>query len=112
MSRKTVLLIEENPASRSAIKSLLQQRGFEVTGHPSAEEAYRCNGHPYDVAVIDVRLPGQQGPAYARHLRSLHPETRIIFVTAANAVSEIGESLPGSAVLIKPVDVDFLAKLL
>lgn len=112
MNRRTVLLIDDDARSLFAMEAILQARGFAVTAHPDAEQAHACNGHPYDVAIIDVRLPGEQGPDYARGLLAKHPNTRIIFVTAYNGVSEIGESIPGSVVLIKPIDMDTLVKLL
>jgi DNA-binding NtrC family response regulator len=112
MNRRTVLVIEDDPRSLFALESVLQARGYAVTGHPNAEQARACNGHPYDVAIIDVRLPGEQGPEYARSLHAKHPETRIIFVTAYNGVSEIGATVPGAIVLIKPIDMDTLTKLL
>jgi DNA-binding response OmpR family regulator len=112
MNRTKVLIVEDDARSLFALESVLQARGFAVTAYPTAEEAHRCNGHPYDVAVIDVRLPGQQGPDYARQLRNKHPDTRIIFVTAFNGVSELGSTIPGSIVLVKPIDVDTLVKLL
>ena len=111
MSAPRILIIEDDPRSLFALQSVLQSRGYDVTGFASAEEAHRHNHHPYHAAIIDVRLPGEQGPAYAQRLHQNHPDTRILFVTAYDAVPEL-RALPGSVVLVKPIDVDLLTRLL
>ncbi|HVX85005.1 MAG TPA: response regulator [Phycisphaerae bacterium] len=107
-----ILLIEDDPRSLFALQSVLQSRGYDVAGYATAEEADRCNGHPYDAAIIDIRLPGEQGPDYARRLLAQHPDTRILFVTAYDSIPPLNTPIPGSVVLIKPIDVDLLTRLL
>ncbi len=107
-----ILLIEDDPRSLFALHSVLQSRGYDVTGYATAEEAAACNGHPYDAAIIDIRLPGEQGPDYAQRLHAKHPDTRILFVTAYDGVPQLKTAIPGSVVLIKPIAVDRLTRLL
>jgi CheY-like chemotaxis protein len=108
---KKILVIEDDAKSRYALQSVLEARGFDVTAVSSAEEAHQVNGHPYSAAVIDIRLPKKQGNHFAEELRQEHPNLRIIFVTAYHDTGiQIG--IPGSVLLIKPIEMDVLCQLL
>ncbi|MGN6370978.1 MAG: response regulator [Phycisphaerae bacterium] len=111
MQPKTILLIEDDPKSKYAIQTVLQDQGHTVNAFSSAEEATDATG-PFDAAIIDVRLPNQQGPDFAVHFKHNNPRSRIIFITAYDGIPHIPQPIPGSVVLVKPIDMNVLTKLL
>jgi DNA-binding response OmpR family regulator len=111
MKRKRILVIEDDAKSRFALESVLQDRGYDVVAVGSAEEAEaKMDHHPFDAAVVDMRLPKKQGPDFARDLHKKNGDTRIIFVTAYH--EDVHAPIPGSVLLIKPIQMDVLCKLL
>ena len=112
MAHSKVLIVEDDPKSLYAFKSVLQARGFDIVATASAEDALACDVSDCDTALIDVRLPKMQGTDLALHLREKHPSLRIVFVTAYNGVDKIQERVARSAVMLKPVDIDSLLRLL
>jgi CheY-like chemotaxis protein len=112
MKGKKILIIEDDPKSLYALKSVLEARGYTVTAVSTAEEAAALNCDGFTAAVIDIRLPAQQGTEFALQLRDKHPHTRIIFVTAFHDDDALHATLPGSVVLIKPIEMDVLCQLL
>jgi len=110
-SPKKILVIEDDAKSRFALRPVLEERGFHVTAVASAEEAAEVNGHPYSAAIIDIRLPNKQGNHFAEELRQTHPDLRVIFVTAYHDTA-IRIAVPGSVLLIKPIEMDVLCQLL
>ena len=111
MQRKKILIIEDDGKSRFALESVLQERGYEVLSVGSAEEAEAQMGHQqFDAAVVDMRLPKKQGTDFARDLRKRYKDIRIIFVTAYH--EDVHAPIPGSVLLIKPIQMDVLCKLL
>ena len=111
MIPKNILLIEDDPKSRYAIQTVLQDQGHSVQSFSSAEEAVETSD-PFDAAIIDIRLPQQQGPDFAIQFRRKNPHIRIIFITAYDGTPQVRQALPGSAVLVKPIDMATLTKLL
>lgn len=79
----SVLLVEDNPAMRALIRSLVE----EVTpvvhecesgrGAVAAYEAIRP-----DLVLMDIELEGLDGIAATRAIRRLDPDARVIIVTA------------------------------
>ena len=72
---------------RAALKNVLAlcARIPEISdaqGFAGAEEAIAwLRGHPCDLALLDICLPGMDGIALAKKIRELQPETGIVFVT-------------------------------
>jgi DNA-binding NtrC family response regulator len=111
MKSKSILLVEDDPKSKYALETVLQDHGHTVHSFSSAEEAAEASNH-FDAAVIDIRLPNQQGPDFAIAFKKKNPDIRIIFITAYDSVPHLRQTLPGSVLLVKPIDMSVLTKLL
>jgi DNA-binding response OmpR family regulator len=111
MKGKKILIIEDDPKSLYALKSVLEARGFDVVAVSTAEEAAAIDYNDFAAAVIDIRLPEKQGTEFAMDLREKHPYMRIIFVTAFHDDDALHATLPGSILLIKPIEMDVLCQL-
>lgn len=85
MTNPTVLLVEDHPFQRQAIQEYLASQSVGVVAVGSAEEFRRMvdAGLP-DLAILDVRLPGEDGFALARWLRARSPDVGIIMLTSAD----------------------------
>jgi PAS domain S-box-containing protein len=83
--RATILLVEDEDATREAITDYLEQNAFQVVGVASAEEALRtCERLPagrIDVLLTDVVMPGMSGIDLASKLRSQLSEIKVIFIS-------------------------------
>ena len=69
---------------RFTLETVLRSHGFEVTAFGTAEEAKK-NLDGATAAIIDLRLPDQQGDALAREIREKNPAARLIIITAYDA---------------------------
>ena len=58
---------------------------------------------PFDLAFLDIYLPGESGIAIAEALQSLSPETGIAFVSTSEAHAVQAFSLHALHYLVKPV---------
>jgi signal transduction histidine kinase len=71
----TVLVVDDDPDARALVERLLRRGGAEVTAAGSAEEAMALiDRRPPDVLVSDIGMPGEDGVALIRRVRSLDPE--------------------------------------
>jgi len=79
-----VLIVDDQPAFRRQLRTLLDRAGLEVVGEagdiPSAET--QAQSLQPDLAVVDVLLPGVSGIEGAPRLKALAPNMRVILVSA------------------------------
>ncbi len=88
MSLYRVLIVEDNRelarVLRAAILSLGEEK-FEVVEVPSGEEALLELGRGnYDLAIVDVVLPGIDGVRFAKKFRAMFPDANIILISGAD----------------------------
>ena len=106
-----VLLIEDDKRLSHLIGKVLVEEGFSVDaaydGDTGLEIALRG---AHDVAVIDWMLPGRDGPAVVRAIRSAHVPTAVLMLTARTQVEDRVAGLYSGAddYLVKPFAFDEL----
>jgi CheY-like chemotaxis protein len=103
---KTVLIVDDSPLSRSALRTQLTHWGFACTDAASAAEALDAlrDGAP-DAILIDLEMPHVDGPELASTLR-LDPRTctiPLVLLSSVNWRAEPQERLLFNAVVTKPV---------
>ncbi|MEK6612445.1 MAG: response regulator transcription factor [Gemmatimonadota bacterium] len=82
-----VLVIEDDPTIGPFIKRGLEQQRWSVDLVADGIEGERlARTQPYDVVVLDMRLPGKQGLDILRDLRSWGFERPVLVLTAQDAV--------------------------
>ena len=107
---RRLLYIEDEPSIQAIVKLTLEEIGrFTVYSCSSGSEAI-SNGAEFmpDLILLDVMMPGMDGPTTLKALRQL-PElatTPVIFMTAENNPDEIGnlKAQGAIAVITKPFD--------
>ena len=106
-SEPTLLLVDDDDAFRSAMSAALARRGFAVTDAPNAaraeEEALK---QVFEVALVDVRMPGQSGIDLVATLRRIDEGTRIVVLTGYGTITNAVQAMRAGAAdyLTKPVD--------
>lgn len=100
-----ILLVDDDPDLRGALRRLLERSGMQVVEADSAEAAMaNLIGSNPDVVVSDVMMPGRSGLDLYHTLveHSPHLEGRVIFLTGAadepwinNRIEELGAPLIG-----------------
>ncbi len=96
-----VLFVDDSPTVRVAFKRLLTNEGFRAEVASSAEEGYeKALSQPFDIAIVDYFMPGDNGAVLVRKLRD-NPTTSTILsaiITGTYADRVITESLSAGAV--------------
>jgi CheY-like chemotaxis protein len=105
-----ILVVDDDPDVRSVISLSLGRVGnMEVveahSGHDAIERLRRAT---YDAIVLDVMMPGLDGPSTLELIRTEFGdvETPVIFITAKVQPSEVRRltSIGAAAVIAKPFD--------
>src|SRR5882762_10244371 len=107
-----VLVVDDDPSVRRAIKRLVESVGLQVELFGSAQEFLRSERpNAPSCLVLDIRLPGISGLDFQRELADANIYTPIIFITAHGDIPMTVRAMKAGAVefLTKPFrDQDLL----
>lgn len=110
-ARTRILIVEDEPDTRSNLIDILEMFGFDPVAVGSGEEALARNDLPeIDVMVLDRRLPDIYAEDLLPQLRTIAPDASVIIATGYGDLdSTIGALRHGASdYLIKPVNPDAL----
>ena len=101
-----LLIIDDDERIRELLKKFLKRNGFLVTSARDAEHARRIlSGLDFDLIVLDVMMPGEDGISFTRSLRETN-ETPILLLTAKGEAENRISGLEAGAddYLVKPFE--------
>lgn len=93
----------------------LRAAGFDTTGFHSALDLYReWTRAPFDLVLLDVGLPDEDGVAIAHHLRTLAGQVGIVIYSGHGHSADRLRGLRAGidAYLVKPVEVEEIIETL
>lgn len=106
-----VLLADDEDALRGTIAAWLSDEGFEVEQAADGLEAIKLvQSRDYDIALLDIKMPGVNGLEVLRFVKKNSPSTDAVMMTAMSDVSMAVEAMKLGAkeYLTKPIDLDQL----
>jgi DNA-binding response OmpR family regulator len=107
-----ILLVEDDPMIGAAVTDGLRGAGYAVDWTHDGDAGSRAlaAGTPYALLVLDIGLPGRDGLALLRGLRSQGSALPVLLMTARDAVGDRVAGLDAGAddYLVKPFDLDEL----
>lgn len=108
--RFRALIVDDEPHVRSGLRDALTAPDLEVHVAADGDEALkRLRAAEYHVVLTDVRMPGAlDGYGVLRAVRDLHPDARVILITAFGSIEGAVEAVKQGAfdVLTKPIDIN------
>jgi DNA-binding NarL/FixJ family response regulator len=107
-----VLLVEDNLALNAVLTEIISGAGHNIFSYMSAEEVPETL--EYQIAILDLNLPGEDGLSMARRIRSSNAEIGIILMTVRSELSDRlkGYNVGADVYLAKPVDPNELLAVL
>jgi two-component system cell cycle sensor histidine kinase/response regulator CckA len=116
-SGRIVLFIEDEDSLRASVAKLLRKRKYQVIEAHDGEMGlvnFKSDPSSFDVILLDVTLPGMQGPEVFDQLHQIRSDVKVILCTAYNretAAAQFGErKIEGF--IRKPYRIEDLLKLL
>jgi putative two-component system response regulator len=102
----SVLIVDDEPAVRKLMSHWVIALGLEADTAATADEALeRLRARPFDLAVIDVMMPGHDGLWLANELRRSHPHTAVVIASGfTDLVAREAGSQPIADFLPKPCE--------
>ena len=83
MSERKILVVDDDKRLRDLLQRYLGEQGFAVKTAEGAEAMDKAlSREAYDLIVLDLMLPGEDGLSICRRLRAAEPQQAIIMLTA------------------------------
>ncbi len=84
-----ILIIEDELDLLQEIKEFLGKEGFVCeTAHDYLSADEKIWIYHYDIAIVDITLPGGSGLQLIEKLKQIHPDTGILIVSAKNSLDD------------------------
>jgi DNA-binding NtrC family response regulator len=111
MNKPRILLVDDEERFRTNLQKLLGSQGLIVSAKTSGVEALEeLKLQPYDVIILDIRMPGMDGLATLAEIKKISPGVEVIILSghaSMDAAMEINR-LGGYDYLMKPCPLDEL----
>ena len=110
-----IVIVDDEEDVRETLQDYLSQQSFEVTaldGGPALRQMVEA-GDVFEVAILDITMPGEDGLSLARYLRE-KTQAAVIMVTASGETIDkiIGLEMGADDYIAKPVDLrELLARI-
>jgi len=107
-ARMRILVADDETSIRFVLREALEEAGHSVHEAQTGDEALEAlaSGN-FDLAFLDIRMPGQSGLDLLERLRTLGSETAAVIITAQNTMENAVEAMKRGALdyLVKPFSI-------
>jgi DNA-binding NtrC family response regulator len=84
MSQPLVLVVDDEAGVRQSLQ-LVFNKSYRVMEAPSADEAIqKLTEEKPDLVLLDIMMPGADGLAVLKQIKSIHPDCQVIMLTGLN----------------------------
>ncbi len=111
--RPVALVIDDDLGVRESLRLILEEDFDIVEAVDGASGLEVLRSRRVDVALLDVRMPGERGPAVLPRILALDEDLAVILITAVPDVRDAVECIKGGAYdyVVKPFDVEEILAL-
>jgi DNA-binding NtrC family response regulator len=114
MSDRRILIVDDEASVRGSLEGWFREDGFLVETAEDGPAGLRAmEKGPFDIVLLDLKMPGMDGIAVQKRIREIDPEATIIILTAYASVETAvaAQKLGAYDYVTKPVDPDDLSNL-
>src|SRR6266545_92274 len=109
-----ILIVDDELVVRDSLGKWFTSEGYQSRPVGSAREALETIQHAeFDIALLDIKMPGMDGMELQSRLREVDPELTVVMMTGYASVETAVQALKRGAYdyITKPVDPDELSHL-
>lgn len=111
-TRNKILLVDDDAELHELVRFVLTRDGYEVTDAFDAAEGLEMLARDdFDLAMIDVMMPGMSGLQLLERMRAARQDLPAILMTGVDRAQIAVSAGSNCAVLAKPFDIDELRRV-
>ena len=114
IKQNSLLIVDDELVVRDSLSKWFKQDGYRVdTAEDASHAIKKMNDGPWNVILLDIKMPGMSGLELQKRLREIDPSISTIMITAFASVESAVQALKEGAFdyVTKPVDPDHLSHL-
>ena len=109
---RPILVVDDDSAIRDSERQILADNGFRVVEARDGAEALRAiDVEQPALILLDVQMPGIDGPTFARELRTRLRRVPLVILTGVPDPKREADRCNAEAFLRKPFDADELVRV-
>jgi len=112
--KANILIVDDEAVVRDSLRKWFSEEVYNVDTAASAKETLlKLPAERWDLALLDIKMPGMDGLELQRKMREAHPEIIIIIMTGYASVETAVQALKDGAYdyITKPFDPDDLTRV-
>jgi DNA-binding NtrC family response regulator len=113
--KASLLVVDDENVVRESLGRWFEEEGYVVETATSARDALlKLPSQQWDLALLDIKMPGMDGLELHRKIREVDPEIIVVIMTGYGSVETAVQALKDGAYdyITKPFDPDDLGRLL
>ncbi len=110
-----ILLIDDEKLLNEMMQEALRSAGYQVDAAFDGEEGIqKLRSHPYDLILLDIRMPRKDGLEVLQFVRDEFPNIKVVIITGLANKKEIAETVKmgAFACLKKPFPIDKVLEII
>ncbi|MBM4464602.1 MAG: response regulator [Chloroflexi bacterium] len=114
--KASILIVDDDASMCETLLDILEDKGYSVVVAGDGPSAVAGAGRRhFDLALIDIMMPGMNGVETLREIKRANPETTTMIMTGHSALEGmVSEALQAGVegVLYKPFDIDTIVEMI
>jgi DNA-binding NtrC family response regulator len=104
LDKKSVLIVDDEKNIRLTLSQALEALELQIDTAINGEEALaKLEGRHFELILLDLKMPGMDGMEVLRRIRRMHPDIKVVIITAHGTIESATEAMKLGA-------VDFIQK--
>jgi CheY-like chemotaxis protein len=117
VSKKNLLIVEDDETFRKVIRNVTELLGFQVREAENglvAQTIFDLNVDAFDLIISDVQMPEMDGVEFLKHVRAVNKDTKFILMTGFSELIEAQRAyeIGANEFLAKPFRLENFKKVL
>jgi len=111
MALHRILVADDEESMRWVLSKALRKKGYSVELAADGNQAMRMvREQPYDLAIVDIKMPGMTGLEFLDKARELRPDLLVVVMTAEASMKNAVEAMKRGAYdyITKPFDLEVI----
>lgn len=109
MEQKKILIVDDQNGIRILLMELFGNEGYQMYQAANGKAALEVvEQDSPDLVLLDMKIPGMDGLEILKHIKSTHPQIKVIMMTAYGELDIIKQAKDLGAIshFTKPFDID------
>jgi len=114
--KASVLIVDDDANMCETLADILEEKDYRVAvAHDGPQAIEDVKGQHFDLALIDIVMPGMNGVETLRQIKAIDPQLTTMLITGHTALGEsVSEAIEAgvAGVLYKPLDINAIVEMI